>query len=406
MAGENESVADVLLKEPVEKPDTSVRGAISAAMDEVKEKAAEREPEPKEVKEPAKPRTVRDEVRKASDEEKPERQQKPEDKAPVERKPVEKAGELDTGKPEVRTPAVKPPPGWLKEAKVEWTTLPPDVQKSVLKREEEFSAGIKQYADKARGYDEYDQAIAPYKQQISSFGVTPAQTIGKLFEWMNALGNPSQDYKVAAFKSLAQSFGLDVKGFFESQKLTADELENQYYAPQVDQETINQAVQQHIAPLQQKFAQQQEFIDQQERMRAEQYFTNWAKDKPYFQQVRTSMYNLIATGEVAPLEDGNPDFDAAYKKAVRLNEDVWTQMQDDAQAQEAAEAQEKARKDAADKAARLQKAQRVGVGIRPTAPSMNVAGYQSAVKPHVPGQKVSVRDSLKQTMQQFREELQ
>lgn len=49
---------------------------------------------------------------------------------------------------------------------------------------------------------------------------------------------------------------------------------------------------------------------------AKLYIDNWAKDKPYFQQVRDEMKRLIESGEVPLLSNGMPDLDTAYNKAI------------------------------------------------------------------------------------------
>lgn len=415
-------------KEEISAPDTSIRGAIRAAIDEVQvdgddtsntqvsraDRSERKVSEPKDVKSEAdddnsekgakteKPRDSAGRFNKAADgKEGLDKDIKGDKSVKSEKIEADDKQVSATEKPEVKPATeLKPPVSWSKEGKAAWNTLPADVQKSVLKREEEFSSGIKMYSDKAKAYDELDQVIAPYKQQIANFGVTPAQTVGKLFEWMNALGHPNQEYKASAFKLLAESFGFDVNKLAPSQDNA--EFDGNTQQPTFDPSLIRQAVQQEIAPIQQTLTQFQRSKEEQDRARAANEISQWAADKPYYEQVRVSMHNLISSGEVPLLPDGNLDLDGAYEKAIWLNPEVRQALQEQAATKAAQEAQEKANREAAQKVAELKRAKSVGVGIKPSAPSMRF-NTNGAVKQPAPGAKVSVRDSLKLSMQQLRE---
>src|SRR5690606_41587357 len=68
-----------------------------------------------------------------------------------------------------------PPVSWSKEAKESWNTLPPAIQNAVLKREKEFSDGIKQYADDAKKIRELEPYFAPHRQSMAANGVNEVQ---------------------------------------------------------------------------------------------------------------------------------------------------------------------------------------------------------------------------------------
>lgn len=377
-----------------EKPDTSIRGSIKAALEETKREASDDEsdaPKKAEQDEGDKP------ARKKHTEKQPVSAKGADDSDAEEKQPddkQEKSEQKDSKQASTPAEKLRPPVGWTKEGKANWDNLPPDVQKSVLKREEEFSNGIKQYADKAKSYDELDQVIAPYKQMIASYGVTPAQTVDRLFKWMNALSHQDVNVKANAFKSLAQSFGFDISSLAPQQSKEGDQENASTFDPSI----IDQRLSPVLSEVQQLKKQQEEA----QAAAAAQLIANWSKDKPYFNEVRTDMYRLIESGAVPPLPNGDIDLDTAYNKAVRLNENVWDSIQLEEQQKREAAAREQAEKEAKAKAEQLRKARNINVAVKSAAPSMRVNTAMTA-RPQAPNRKESVRDSLRRTFQEMRE---
>ena len=253
-------------------------------------------------------------------------------------------------KPEVAAPAA-----WTKEAKAAWAELPPAVQQAVVKREADVQKGVDELKAK---YADIDQALAPHIPVIRQHGHTPAQAVNQLFAWFQALAvNPD-----AAFPALQKCFnwqpqtapaqaqpGAAAAAAPSAAEQPAGEIpvQVQQYINQMRQELdqIKQGFGQQLGSMQQTFASQQE-------AKTQEILANWAKDKPHFEKVRGLMAQLIASGAV-PLKEGRVDLDGAYTKAVRLDDDVFTQMQQaevakkDAEMKAAAAAKKKADEDAA-----------------------------------------------------------
>lgn len=290
---------------------------------------------------------------------------------------------------------LKPPPGWTKEGKAAWDTLPADVQKSVVKREDEVSKGIAQYSSKAKAYDELDKAIAPFRPAIQQFGVSEAETIYNLFQWMNALGNPNKAQKVNAFKVLAQSYGVDFSQLApkqdnqqENEEVQTQELSNQppewffQFANQTQSE-INQIKQQKVLEGQ---------------AAAQNLVANWAKDKPHFEAVKEKMYTLINGGTI-PLVNGMVDLDGAYKAACLLHPEVSELITEEKQERIRQEIADKKAKDAKAKADQIAKAKNAGIGLRPGASIGNIPSNIQAKS----NSKLSVRDSLTAAIAEVRD---
>lgn len=377
-----------------EAPDTSVRGSIRTAIEQVSEGENDAADPPRRERVERKSTSKGD--KESADNVDDSAQRKQQTKPKSDEEILSEEVETSEGKVTKPSSGLKPPVGWTKEAKIDWDSLAPDVQKSVLKREEEYSSGIKQYADKAKSYDEFEQAIAPYKQQIAGYGVTPIQTVGRLFQWMDALANPNPQNKAHAFLTLAKSFNFDVEQLFPKREITSGEENPQ---PQFDPSVIDRAMQERLAPIQSELQQFKTQQQQQQEQAAAAVLNRWAADKPHFEQVRRSMFNLIQSGEVPP-KNGELDLDAAYNKAILLNDEVRASIEQEQK--EAAEklAAENAAKAAKEKAAKLANARKVGIGIKPVAP----AKLQGSIPLKNNGKgPTSVRDSLMQTLREARE---
>src|SRR5882762_6870427 len=130
--------------------------------------------------------------------------------------------------------AVGPPPGWSKESKEFFSTLPADhpLRKDIAKREEEVSSGFKKYGDIAKRHEEIEQVIAPHRAQFQKFGITSdAQAINTLLTWENAVRtNPPQ-----AIAALAKSYGVDLSTFAQAPQAQGDKELPAQLRPVLDQ---------------------------------------------------------------------------------------------------------------------------------------------------------------------------
>lgn len=334
--------------------------------------------------------------KQAESENEPDPKATPVDKAKEDKKPVDKSAAPVTGAKattEVKAaPAgLTPPPGWSKEARAKFSTLPPEVQASVAKREKEVSDGFAQYGEKVKSYEELDKVLAPRREAIKGFGASEAQIVNNLFQWMEGLTGQN---KVEVFKQLGNNFGIDVSSLVGKTNAAPDNTN-----ANAQQTEIPPQLQEFMQSIEQKFgtfeASQNAIIEREKQQResaAAEIVTNWAKDKPHFNAVRPLMYTLLGSGTI-PLKDGVLDLDAAYEAAVYATPSVRDQHL--AEKQEAAEAKAAADKEKMEKVrlAKLAKAKKAGVSIKAAAPTAGTTIAPSNKK--VNGQNVSIRDSIR-----------
>jgi hypothetical protein len=178
-------------------------------------------------------------------------------------------------------------------------------------RESEYKKGVSTYkaeADRARSYEE---AIAPFVPELQSQGITPAAWINNLGRAHMTLSKAPYHQKIEMFQRLANDYGIQLNN------------EGQFAAPpQVDAYTqqlmsqLNQ-VNQEVSSIKGRFAQEenQRLMGEIERVRSD------VEKFPHFDVVREEMAQLLELGKAQDLE-------TAYKKAVRMNDDVWALEQD------------------------------------------------------------------------------
>ena len=175
-------------------------------------------------------------------------------------------------------------------------------------RESEYKKGVSTYkaeADRARAYEE---AVAPFAPELQKRGIEPTQYIQNLARADQILTNAPYEQKVQLFQRLAADYGIQLNGVGEIQQFDpyTQQLMNQ----------LNQ-VNQEVSSIKGRFAQEenQRLMNEIEKYRSD------VEKYPHFDVVREEMAQLLELGKA-------PDLETAYKKAVRMNDDVWALEQD------------------------------------------------------------------------------
>jgi hypothetical protein len=341
-------------------------------------------------------------------------------------KPVEAPKESAPGtplevKPDVQPDAAQqasgPPPGWTATAKTKWSSLPPDIQESVLKREKEVSDGFKAKSDELKALQERSKegeatvsAFKPYEQEIKSAGRTYPEVVAQLMGWFKAISHPNVAMRTDAARLLLRSFNIDLNQ--EAAPRQPNPQPTETAPPEMPAElrplfeAIDHRLNERLTPFQQHLVAQQQAIEQQQAAYVHSDIQSWAQDKPHFEKVRVHMGQLVNAGMVPFLPNGKPNLDEAYRMAVGLNAEVQAEIQKaaeeerakkDAEAKIAAEkaaadqkvaAEKKAAEEAAEaaKAARLAQQRKASVSVRSSSPTQ--PPQERAQK------KMSIRESI------------
>jgi hypothetical protein len=350
-----------------------------------------------------KPLSVRDQIKSAMAEASEQPEVKAKDK---------KTGRFEkTAKPEQApvaapvTPTIAAPESLPKEAKAEWDKAPEAIKAAFVKREQDMARGVQELKSR---YDLIDQAIAPHTDALRAMNATPADAVHRMFLWFKALAGKPE----VAFQELAKSMGVDWARIAGNQPQAP--AAPGAAAPTGTAPEIPEPVKQYVGGLENQVKQLSQVVNQiyggftgiqnsmntQNEARTRENLSIWSKDKPHFEEVRQDMAKLIETG-VVPLKDGQVDLDTAYERAIYFNPDVRAkvlaaQQQANTQVQqEAVTAATTARQ------GQVNKARKAAVSLPVSTPGAGNSPTQAKRKP---GQRTSVRDSLKEALSSLRDQ--
>lgn len=333
--------------------------------------------------------------------------------------------------------ATQPPAAWAKDAKEAWSSAAPAIQAAVLKREQDVEKGVLALREY---YKEIDSTLQQYDRQIKEVGLPPGKIVNNLFGWMNAIhSNPvesipalmaSYNFNHQTAAQILEAVGnryfpediallkktkaqLRAKGQKPAQG-QAQQQEPQ--PPQVHPDVIRafQAQQAEQQRMREEFAREIHGIrgvfQSQSQAQTDAYLADWAKDKPYFADVRGHMARLLMpetdprTGQVIgppiiPFKNGRVDLDAAYDYAIHAIPEIRAKVLAAQQEAAAAAAQNKAKNEAAAHAKAAAEASRKRVSVTTTAPGGNVVG---AKPPRGQSVRQSIEEARKQVSQRGR----
>lgn len=373
--------------------------------------------------EPSEPLTVREQIKKSMAEvnadgqppaEKPKRDKKtgrfgtPKDAA---------AAPPADGQAPAAPPAddVAPPASLTPEAKAAWANAPKEIKEAFVKREADMQRGVDELKQR---YTQIDQALAPHTDALRQMNATPGQAVDRMFLWFKALaGTPA-----SSFPALAQSMGVDwtkliaatqqnAQGGEQQQQPPADGAPADGAAPEIPagvREYIGrleqqiQALGQGMQQVGGRFQSMEEQVQQQNMARTTENLNIWSKDKPHFESVRTQMAELLQSGIIPLKPDGQVDLDKAYEHAIYFNPEVRAKVIAEQQQANQQVQQETAQAATTAQQVQVDKARKASVSIPSRGPPGTNQPVRVAAKK--PGQKLSVRDSLKAAVAELRDQ--
>ena len=252
--------------------------------------------------------------------------------------------------PEAEPPVWKrPPASWRKDYHEVWAKADPRMQEYAWQREEQMRAGVEPLLSKAQFADSMQEVLQPYMTTIQGLGLTPDKAVAALMQADHTLRNSDPQTRLAYFQQLAQSYGINLAGMQPQQG----------QAPQQSVDPTVWALQNELNKVRGEvmgWKQQQEMAENQTLLNEINQFSLKAE---HFEDVRPTMIQLLQSGVAQTLDE-------AYEKAIRLDPDLFDQVQK-AQQAEAAMRQAKEQNKAA-KAARA-----AAVSVRSATPGVNTA---------------------------------
>jgi hypothetical protein len=203
-------------------------------------------------------------------------------------------------------------------AREAWGKTPKAMRDAIATREKQYEAGIMKYANGAKQAQQMQQTIQPF-QQYTSMNGGPGQAIHGLLQTGSLLqmGTPSQKAEAAA--GIIKQFGIDIN-MLDNMLVGA--------APppgQQQQDAVQQAVNQAVAPYQQtmhNFQQQQQAQMQRNGQEIHNDINAFARDpaNDFYNDVRGRMADEL---DMAAKNSVDLSLKQAYDLACRANPEVW-----------------------------------------------------------------------------------
>ena len=253
--------------------------------------------------------------------------------------------------------------GLRKDEAVAFAAAPEILKQAFMRRSQEMHQGVEQYRQAAQFAQSMEKVITPYAQTLQRLNISPDRAVGELMASDHKLryGQPAE--KIAFFRQLAQSYGIDIA---------------QAALPQEQQQQIDP----HLSALQQQVQQLTGYINNQQST-AQQQATDqlnsqiqaFAADAKHshFESVKGHMAALLQAGQAQDLAD-------AYEQAVYANPTTRALM---LQQQEATK-----REEATQRAQAAKKAGSVNIRQRATMPASKPIGTMDD----------TIRDTYRQLM--------
>lgn len=206
-------------------------------------------------------------------------------------------------------PAAAPaaPKTWTPAASAHWEKLPPDVQREILKRENDMTEGLKQYGPRAKIGDLFTKAVEPYLEHYQRANVNAWELIPAVLNAHAILSWGKPEEKVEMLRVLAKEAGLDLGN------LDKVAPERDPYIRQLEGK---------IAELESGVRNVTQNVTEQQKQELVQQTTAFGNDprNPYFWEVADDVAHLMEKGAETTLA-------GAYQTAIWRNPTVRAKLE-------------------------------------------------------------------------------
>jgi hypothetical protein len=215
---------------------------------------------------------------------------------------------------QTQTPQV--PVSWTKEEQAQFLTLPPALQGTILRRDQERDRAFGQAMQNIAGVEKFHAALRPtldqYRPLIEATGAPPEQIIGELFALYAFSQNDPKGYLAWVTENL---------GVAPETAPAADEYADPAFTElRQGYQRLNETVQQMNARIQKEDAERKQQAQQAEQEKIRNSITQWSNQKnpdgsakwPHFGERQVQKY----MGKLMEIDD-KLTLDTAYEQATR-----------------------------------------------------------------------------------------
>jgi len=214
----------------------------------------------------------------------------------------------DKAAPPAPVESYKPPQSWKPTTREKWSTLAPDIQAEVHRREQEVAATLQGVAEAKRLYAEFQKMVDPYRPLMSARGQEPMAALSELLRDAASLQTAPPHIKAQMFARMVQGYGVPVDALDAA-------LAGQPVPEQRPQEFRDSRLDYLFAQRRQEQQAQQQATQQQAAGAVEAF----AAGAEFLEDVRGEMADLI---EVAAKHGRELTLEQAYERATRMHPEI------------------------------------------------------------------------------------
>lgn len=203
----------------------------------------------------------------------------------------------------------KPPQSWTPAAREKWASIPEDLRREIIRREEAAVMGVRRLQEQYQPIEGFYKNLEPYVQEARQFGVAPEQYIANVMHTERVLRTADLPSKFNALMGIADQYGIPLREII-NQSVGEEVLKS----PRQQQATLPPEFRQEIEEL-------RSWRQSMEMDRAVSTVNSFSNGKEFFEDVRGIMADLVERGICDSLED-------AYDRAVWMNPDTRKVMLD------------------------------------------------------------------------------
>jgi hypothetical protein len=186
----------------------------------------------------------------------------------------------------------KAPRGWAPAIREKWGTIPEDIRKEIIRREEASAVGVRQLQEGYAPMEQFVNSIAPYIQEAKQNGVAPEAYIGGVLASERILRKADLPSKFQEILRIADQYGVPLRDIINTsvgaEVLTKPQQQGQQYVPpQVAQE----------------LAEARQWREQFEQRSINNELAAFATGKEFYEDVRANMAVFVEGGQAKSLQE-------------------------------------------------------------------------------------------------------
>lgn len=214
-------------------------------------------------------------------------------------KKEEPAKEEGTPKTEEQTAqplltADKAPSGWGPAAREKWGTIPEDIRKEILRREEASVVGVRQLQERYSPLENFFKPLEPFAMEARQLGADAGQYIAQTMATERVLRTADVPTKFQTILQIADQYGVPLRDII-NQSVGAEVLGKA--SPQNGQQF-------NIPPsVQAELEASRKWREDFEAARVNNEIAAFANGKEFFDDVHMTMATLMETGQATTLQD-------------------------------------------------------------------------------------------------------